>query len=199
MAELAPAAKSADPLGGIYDQDAEQARLVAIFERRYSAMLTAVNGLVGEALGIEDFRLDDADVRRVLLEVPARVLKIDAATRTQMIDVIAEGQRRGYSAYEIARGVPKDGYPGIDGTYRGKWRSRAETIARTEIQHAQLISAVSRYRASGLVDRVQIHDGDKHEPCAARNGRVVPLEQAPALLHPNCRLAVSPILREGVA
>ena len=44
-----------------------------------------------------------------------------------------------------------------------------------------------------MVDRVQIveHE-DTDEPCASRNGTVVPLASKPGLLHPNCQMGLDP-------
>ena len=49
-----------------------------------------------------------------------------------------------------------------------------------------------------MVDRVQIveHE-DTDEPCASRNGKVVPLASKPGLLHPNCRLSMVPVVNEA--
>jgi hypothetical protein len=179
--------------------DEEAEGLLLILERRYAAMLRAVHALVGDFLGrdpIEDFRLDDADVRRILEHAAERVVRIDETTRSALRELLAEGQRRGLSNWEISNGT--DDFPGIDGLFRETWKGRAELISRTEISESQRVSALDRYRASGIVKRIRVVDGDYDAVCANRNGKVVPLSQAPTLAHPACRLVVIPVV-EGAA
>ena len=186
-------------ISDVYDADYEQERLAVIFESRYTAMLKAVHELVASAFPeVEDFRLNDAATNRLLVEAGQRVVRIDETTRAAIAEQLRIGNERGYSTWEIAHGVPKDGYPGIDGLYRETWAGRANTIARTELQHAQVESAIDRYAATGLVDRLKLIDGDQDPDCAARNGKTVPLSARPGLAHPNCTLVVVPVLKAGV-
>lgn len=183
----------------IYDQDAEQDLLAEILEARYERMLRALHAIVATAFPeIESFRLEDGATNRILIEAAHRVVRIDEATRLAIVEQLRLGQALGLSTWEIANGKPDIGYRGIEGLYQETWRGRAETIARTELQHAQLVSAVDRYRATGIVDRVELVDGDDDSVCKARNGKTVTLEQVPPLAHPNCTLTVVPVLREGV-
>jgi hypothetical protein len=123
---------------------------------------------------------------------------IDASTRRQLRDVLREGQQRGYSAFQVAEGVPAEGYGGLRGLYLDTWKGRAETIARTELATAANAAALDRYAATGLVERVQIVEhADTDEPCASRNGTVVPLSEKPGLLHPNCRVGLVPIVEDA--
>ena len=182
-----------------YDEQAEQARLLQIFDARYVAMLRAVHALVGEVLGLDDFRLDDAATRRVLREAAERVVRIDETTRAAIARRLQEGQAMGLSNWELANGSAKDEYAGIEGLFRETWNGRAETVARTELAHSQNIASLDRYAATGIVDEVRIIDGDQDQPCSSRNGKVVPLGTRPGLLHPNCLVAgqmvVAPNLR----
>jgi hypothetical protein len=185
-------------LEDIYPDD-EAEGLLLILERRYAAMLRAIHNLTADFLGldpIEEFRLDDADVRRILEHAAERVVRIDETTRNALRDLLAEGQRRGLSNWEIANGAAD--FPGIDGLFRETWKGRADLIVRTELAESQRLSALDRYRASGIVKRIRVVDGDYDEVCANRNGRVVPLDQAPTLAHPACRLTIVPIV-EGAA
>lgn len=182
-----------------YDQDDEQERLAEVLEQRYVAMLRAMHAVVQAAYPeVEAFRLDDSATNRILREAASRVVRIDETTRQAIIEQLRLGQALGLSNWEIANGVPDIGYRGIEGLYRETWAGRAETIARTELQHAQNRASVDRYRATGLIDRVQLVDGDEDAVCAARNGKIVPLEQVPDLAHPRCTLGYVPMLREGV-
>jgi hypothetical protein len=189
-------------LEDIYDSEAEQEALAAILDPRYVGMLAATHEAVGSALApflgadAEAFRLDDAATRTILAEAAERVVLITAATRDALREQLREGQRRGYSAFQIATGVPAEDYRGVDGLFRTTWRGRAETVARTELAHAQNVASLDRYAATGLVDEVELveHD-DTDAPCAARNGTVVALSERPGLLHPNCQLGLIPRVR----
>lgn len=189
-------------LEDVYDDEAEQEALAAILDPRYVGMLAATHEAVGSALApflgpdAEAFRLDDAATRTILAEAAERVVLITAATRDALREQLREGQRRGYSAFQIANGVPAEDYRGVDGLFRTTWKGRAETVARTELAHAQNVASLDRYAATGLVDEVEIveHE-DTDGPCAARNGRVVPLSERPGLLHPNCQMGLIPRVR----
>jgi hypothetical protein len=184
-------------LEDVYDRLEEQRRLARILMPRFLRLLQAWHEMVASVFGLspEEFRLDDPATRKQLAHAAERVVLIDRSTRQQLRDVLREGQKRGYSAYEIAHGVPADGYGGVDGLYLNTWRGRSETIARTEIAEAQRAASLDRYAATGLVDRVQIVESeDTDEPCALRNGRVVPLASKPELLHPNCRMGLIPVV-----
>jgi len=188
-------------LEDVYDQDAEQALLAALLDPRYARMLVAVHELVASALPeATDFRLDDAAARMILEEAATRVVLIDQATQAAIRAVLTVGQARGYSAHQVAYGVPEEDFPGIDGLFSTTWKGRAETVARTELATAQLTAARDRYRATGLVSRVQIVENeDTDEPCASMNGKVFPVDDAPGLEHPNCRRAYLPLLDEAAA
>ena len=186
----------------VYDAEDEQGRLALILFPRYEKMLHAVHGLVASAfpeLSPDDFRLDDQTTRRLLALAAERVVLIDESTRNDIRAVLQEGQRLGLSDREIAEGVPEQGFKGLRGLYRETYRNRSQAIARTELATAQVQAAQERYAATGLVQGVEIVEHtDTDDECAARNGRVVPLGQRVDLLHPNCRVAVIPVLTEGV-
>jgi len=185
----------------VYSAEEEQALLARIIFPRYERMLTAVHQMVASnfpELTPDEFRLDDAATRKMLALAGERVVMIDEHTRTRLQRVLQQGQLKGYSDVQIANGVPEDGYLGVTGLYLNTWKSRAETIARTEVSTAQVEAALDRYQATGLVTKVELveHTGTD-EPCAERNGKVVPIASHPQLEHPNCRLSVIPVV-EGV-
>jgi len=185
-------------LDDLYDPLEEQALLARILMPRYRRMLEAVHELLQSVfpfLSADEFRLDDEATRKQLALAAEQVVRIDQSSRDQLRDVLKVGQERGYSDHEIANGVPADGYGGIRALYTETWRGRPETIARTEIATAQHAASLDRYAATGLVSHVRIHENeDTDEPCASRNGKVVPLSEKPGLLHPNCRMGLEPIL-----
>ena len=185
-------------LEDVYDADAEQERLAAVLDPRYEGMLLAVHELVASAfseLTPDEFRLDDEATRLILEEAATRVVLIDEATRSAIASTLQEGQKRGYSAFQLAHGVPEEGFAGIDGLFTQTWQGRAETVSRTEVAHAQVVASLNRYQATGMVRYVRLHENtDTDEPCASRNGKVVPITEQPGLLHPNCRLGLEPIV-----
>ena len=185
----------------LYDSDEERERLARILEDRYLAMLEAVNTALVRLYGLDAdrFVVTDAAANQVLVEAARQVVRIDETTRQAIVEQLRVGQALGLSTWEIANGRADIGYRGIEGLYTETWKGRAETIARTELQHANAVSALNRYQASGMVDMVQIIDGDEWDAeCAARNGRIVPLSERPPLLHPNCTMTLVPVLREGI-
>jgi hypothetical protein len=202
-AALLPFRRKALAVDDLYDGDTARAELTVLFTARYAAMLRAVHEVVKSAFPeVEDFRLDDPATRRILHEAAARVVRIDETTRQAIAQVLQQGQERGYSTQQIAAGVPADGYAGIDGLFTRTWGGRAETIARTELQQAQLSSAYDRYHATGLVDEVELRDGgllDSDGFCAARNGTRAPLTHRVELAHPRCTLVIVPVVAERLA
>lgn len=186
----------------LWDDEFEQEQLAVIVERRYGAMLSALHSLIADALGLDavvQFRLDDAATRAVLEHAAERVVRISDTTRDAIREHLQEGQRLGLSGWEIANGSPKDNFPPLDRLFDETWKGRADLISRTELAEAQRVSALNRYAASGLVDQVRVVDGDYDAFCASRNGKVVPLAEAPDLAHPACRLVVIPVVREASA
>jgi hypothetical protein len=188
-------------LEDIYDADDEQERLARVLDPRFLRMLDAWQELVASQFPeLQDFRLDDEATRMILSTAAERVVLIDSATRDAIREQLKVGQARGYSAHELAYGVPAEGYRGIDHLFTTTWKGRAEVCARTELAHAQNVASLDRYAATGLVDEVQIvEDEDTDEPCASRNGKVVPISDKPGLLHPQCQMGLIPRVREGVA
>jgi hypothetical protein len=169
----------------------EDAALQAVIERAYRRILIEMHHLVADALPIDParFRLDDAATRAILEHAATRVVGISETTRQAIAEQLVAGQAAGLSTTEIMAN--------IEHLFSVTWARRAETVARTEIAEAQRVSAIDRYTASGLVDRVTIRDGEDDEPCAGRNGTTVPIGRAPELAHPNCTLILIPVLREG--
>lgn len=180
----------------VFDVEGEQRGLALVLFPRYERTLVAMHRLVESAFPeVEDFRLDDAATRRLLAHAAERVVMIDEATRRALRNVLQEGQQRGYSDTQIADGVPAEGFGGVKGLYLETWRSRAQTIARTELSEAQVASSLDRYAATGLVSRVElVEHRDTDAECVARNGQVVSLGEKPGLLHPNCRVALIPVV-----
>lgn len=189
----------------VFDADAERELLERILGAYYAAVLAAVHDVVRQSFidvpgfDPDQFILEDSATVRLLAQAGTQIVRITETTRQAIASQLQIGAARGYNTFQIAHGVPSEGYSGINGLFRETWAGRAETVARTELQNAQRLAAIDRYNATGLVDEVELIDGeDWDETCAARNGRVVPLSQAPGLAHPNCTLVLLPVIRTGV-
>jgi hypothetical protein len=197
--------KEMDPLDGLYDQEDERGRLLRLFAGRYASMLRAVNDLLERSVGVPagTFRLDDPAVRHfILTQAVTRVVRIDDTTQTALRAAIAAGQELGLSSWEIANGTADGSFPGIEGLFAETWRSRHVTVARTELQYAQLAASIDRFRASGIVAGVTARDGgttDSDSLCNGRNGRFYPMSVPPPdLAHPRCTLVVVPTIDENL-
>jgi post-segregation antitoxin (ccd killing protein) len=178
----------------VWNAELERASLTNLFFGRYGGMLRAVHGLLTKSTNRFIPPPDNVSIRHMLLEARARAVQVDATTQFAISAVLAEGTRRGLSVREIAYGTPD--FPGIEGLFEQTWKSRPETVAVTELQHAMLRSNVDRFRALGGVTGYRASDGDYDQPCAARNGRIYPLDSPPDMNHPRCRLTIAPVFSE---
>jgi non-ribosomal peptide synthetase component F len=166
-----------------------EAELAEVFAVHYERMLRSMHLLLAAALDLDNFVLDDPAARRILLESGARAVDVNETTQRAIARAIADGQMAGETTLQLADRIRH--------LFEVTWRGRAEMVARTEIQQAQLLASYDRYRASGVVQRIMIHDGgtgDSDAFCNARNGRVVPLSQPVSLAHPRCTLSISPVV-----
>jgi HK97 family phage portal protein len=129
--------------------------------------------------------------------------EIDGVTRSAVSKAIELGIERGYTIEEVARGVPGDGYPGVNSLVEETYRNRARTIARTEVMRAQNATAVGYYRQQGIrYMRAYDPDGDPNDnyigtdgrTCSQRNRQIYTSDDANLVYsHPNCRLTWTPI------
>ena len=179
------------------DHDLELALLTALFIKWYGTMLKSMHILTLRFLGLMPIPLDDPSVRFAVLEARGAAVAVDATTQRLIAERIAAGLERGLTAREIALGT--EDFAGIDGLFTETWAHRPEMVARTEIQKAQVKASVNRFRqlGRGAITHLLISDGDFDAACSARNGTIVPISQQPDLLHPNCRLSVSPVIVSG--
>lgn len=165
----------------VYEPEAEQTALAALLFPRYERMLTVIHRLVESAfpeLHQAGYVLDGAATRRMLALAAERVVQIDGATQRMVARASEHGPAAVAALYSPERIA-----------------SRARTIARTELAEAQRAAALDRYRATGLVSRVQIVEtGDTDEPCAARHMATVPVHSDPQLLHPQCLMRLVPVV-----
>ena len=128
---------------------------------------------------------------------------IDATTRTAVSRAIETGVERGYSIQQVARGVPAEGFPGINSLVEETYQNRARTIARTEVMRAQNAATIGYYREQGIRwMRAHDPDGDPDDnyigtdgrTCAERHNLIYTADDSMNVdSHPNCRLTWSPI------
>jgi uncharacterized protein with gpF-like domain len=165
--------------------EGEATLLGELLTPRQLALFEEVRGLVVAELGVS-FEVDDALTREFLRTAGANIQGITQTTREAVRAALIEGQAAGEGIPQLAdrlRGLSAFG------------RSRAVTVARTELGHAANVAALANYRASGVVVGVRVFDGDYDAVCQAMNGRVYALGQEPATLqHPRCRRAFAPIV-----
>jgi hypothetical protein len=159
--------------------------------------MPAKASLPAEALG----KIGASTVKRLA----ARVRGINRTTRDRIRDLIVEGIDAGLSPAEVGRGLrgtipplPDDAVGRALGEKLGNFGSelRAETIARTEMRVAQNAAQIDSFSALGA-EQVELIDGDSDPECAARNGRVVSMDEAESLMlseHPNGTLTFAPVV-----
>jgi hypothetical protein len=159
--------------------------------------MPAKASLPTEALG----KIGASTVKRLA----ARVRGINRTTRDRIRDLIVEGIDAGLSPAEVGRGLrgtipplPDDAVGRALGEKLGNFGSelRAETIARTEMRVAQNAAQIDSFSALGA-EQVELIDGDDDAACAARNGRVVSMEEAESMMlaeHPNGTLTFAPVV-----
>jgi hypothetical protein len=128
---------------------------------------------------------------------------IDQVSRTAVSRAIETGIERGYSIQQVARGVPADGFPGINSLVEETYQNRARTIARTEVMRAQNAASIGYYREQGIRwMRAYDPDGDPDDnyigsdgrTCSERSGMIYTADDSiDVMSHPNCRLTWTPI------
>lgn len=120
-------------------------------------------------------------------------------------DLLAAVSPQGRSGQPISRSNLIDRIEETLGSKSGRFKRRAETIARTELTFAYNAGRLETYRQSGLVTAVTFYtiiDERRCPVCASRHGLVIPLDNWRAIaqitppLHPNCRCVLSPVLKD---
>ena len=141
----------------------------------------------GDTLGLQvNFDLYNESIQDVVASLGQRITGINDTTRQAVVNAIDRGLRDGLSMDDLAAAVMGSGIFG---------ESRARMIARTESGTAYNRGSISAYRASGVVDKVEVMDGRHDGPCASADGAIWTLDHADSdpLAHPNCIRCFSPI------
>lgn len=175
-------------------------RLYRALEPVLYGAAAAVGNLTAPHVAVSPYVDTDPRVLAILGESAQRLRHVTEETRRAVQRELVEGASRHYSPYQIAHGVPKEGYRGLQAVVQETYRNRAETIARTEIALASAASAADRYGVAG-VQYVDIRDGagcgwTRHDDEDKANGtrRLLADYVRYPLAHPNCRRVAIPVL-----
>lgn len=133
-----------------------------------------------------------AKVRLLAVRTFENMKGLTAQQKTQLNRILADGMANGRGVRAIARDMRER----VDTLTK----SRAMTIARTEIIHAHAEGQLDAFEELGVeslgVQAEWVTAGDDHvcERCAAMEGQIIPIEEARGKipLHPNCRCAWVP-------
>lgn len=148
------------------------------------------------------FDLNSRDTKAALADVGWKIKDLTNESRASLRGIIRTGIDDGVHPSVIARRLIDAGM-GWGGGPRGDQvaHSRAYVIARTETAMVFNKGAVSAYRTSGLVEKVECLDGATcgwrgHNDPERANGKVVTLDVAQRNLvsHPNCVRAYAPLV-----
>ena len=139
-------------------------------------------------------------VDRVLTRTAARVTGINATTRTKVAAIIERAVEAGIPLGDVADAIEGiDAETVIEGLDAGSLFDdyRAELIARTELMDAYNAATIAAYSDAGI-SFVQAIDGTGDEECAARDGQVVPIDEAETTEdHPNGTLDWVPVIPDA--
>jgi HK97 family phage portal protein len=183
----------------VLDWEEEDRQLSAVVAKLYQQNGQAAFDAASAFLGV-DLRFDLANprIRDVADKLGQRVSGINETTRADLARLVTDSLHEGVSMNELA--------DRIQAQFDGYGEGRALTTARSESQVAYNSASVLGYRESGLVSDAELFDNPDHGDyggdedgltCAERNGLVVPLAGVETHIngtHPNCILAVAPVL-----
>ena len=185
-------------------------RIELIYQRAFRRTATKTFPAVAGRIGAGIVFNEQDTIGRTILETGGRragLIDFSAQAKRATREAIAAGREAGDNPRVIARRIKKLVPVGrftrmaeAKGEDAAK-RYRANMIARTETHHAQRVSTVSGYRASGLVELVRAIDGkygDTDDVCMDRDGKIFTLEDAEVettLEHPNGTLDWEPIVQ----
>lgn len=145
-------------------------------------------------------------VRAATLQASAMIQGETTRFRDQIVQIVGEGASRGWGPKRLERDIRQAlrGAKDPNGiTQRLGLEQRAELIARSELAAAYAGGTIRTAQARGIgYVRVLASNDERTCPvCAARNGRVYPVDRVPLPFHPRCVLGdthVSPGLLAAV-
>jgi len=178
----------------------DHAELQALMERYLGNVIEEQSALNALIVGGDPLAPGMPGYQLLQREVASRVVDITQATMRSIQDTLAEGLRNGYTARQIANGVPADEFRGLRSIVAETYANRHETIARTEVGFIANRTTNDRYRNAG-VREVDIEDGpdcgwtEHDDPDLADGSRRTMDEfEAYPLSHPNCVRVPLPVV-----
>jgi HK97 family phage portal protein len=162
----------------------------ALYNRFYPLIVKSAWSDAAAELGTElAFDLENQWVKGVLDELAEKIVRVADTTRQEVRDLVGKAAEEGWSIDELAAKIRE--LKEVHST------ARARTIARSETATAYNKGSLAGYREAG-VEKVEVFDGDEHEPCRSANGSIWTIEQAEAepLCHPNGTRAFAAVIGE---
>ncbi len=201
FAEIPPAMPPAEE---ILPEDEKQRLWLALLPFLIAAITNSAD-LAGELVGTTGFAGQDPRIEHLLRDSGARIAGIHRTTLNAIRTTLADGVSRGYSARQIAYGVPEDEFRGLRDVVTETYRGRALTIAQNEIANARAMAAAEMFQEAG-VQMVYITDGPgcgwaSHNSGDSANGStrtLIEYQQIP-YAHVNCQRVAVPILGRRAA
>lgn len=177
------------------DWDDEDDILRELLLRYYGANGEAAFGTASATLdSVIAWDLANPRIATLVNELGLRIVGINETTRQDVVRTITNGQAEGMNLQQIS--------DSIRDLFEQSYKSRAETVARTETQVSYNLASKLAYQESGVVDQVELSDNPDHVEgygasdgltCAERHGLVVPvgdIDRHSYAEHPNGSLAV---------
>lgn len=169
-----------------------------IMHRFYPPVLKQSFGDAEVALDVAlDWDVQNTEVQRVLTMLADLVTRVTETTRNDIRDLVGKQASEGWSIDRLAKELIAAGVTSS--------QVRATMIARTETAAAYSLGSLLAYELSGVVDKVEwvaTVDNETCDDCKALNGTTTKLGEAFSdgtqypPRHPNCRCAVSPIVKK---
>lgn len=165
-----------------------------------SEAILRVGALASQMVGLEPLTATDPRVQTQLARAGRRIVGINDETRGAVRQLLLTAGERGYSPFQIARGVAADDFRGLRSTVEELYTGRADAIARTELATASQHAAHERYAAAG-VTHLDIIDGPdcgwtSHDDPDKADGTTRTIDDAESypIAHPNCQRTSLPVL-----
>lgn len=197
-----------DVANGVYE--AFEREMADVLSQMYDEVGADAFADAGTRLGVAiDYGIRQEIFSPVDDVIGKEVKAISAASRAQLSDAVTTATNRGYSIEQLVRGVKADGFTGLRPMV-DRWQAispvqtttdRATLIALTETANAYNYGTLDAYRASTLVEMVNVYDGSScgwithNDPDLAHGSRRTVVEaQAHPISHPHCQRAFGPVV-----
>lgn len=189
------ASKAAKDSPAVTDEDVRQ--LTRLLRGLQTEAVMRGMSEAADDLDLEPIALDDPAAVSLLDDIGVRITGINEETRRRVADAVTRAQENGDTSAQLAEQLRND---------HAFSAARAATIARTELTNAENLATVASYRESGLVDEVDILDGDgcgwedHNDPDLAHGSRRKLADfEAHTMAHPNCVRVGTPVIDVGKA